>query len=513
MDKLEPVLAHKFWIIAGVALILPSYGWWSASSELRSETESRRQTLEGTYGRIPKDAQIAEIPNKDWTAEVARQNKVREQQNKAAAAVLWEAQKELMVWPDLVAKDIAAAGYRGELPKDRQVARSYYRQTYPEQIRKLRSIVSPISPTNPDGLVQMPPGTLTQVPVGRWDQLPPTVEEMWNAQEDIWLQTALLDAIAEINKDATSIIDAPIKFIQKLQLRGGDRASADSGPTARAGGTQRPRSTSPIGNMVGWGNRRGRDAVAPAIKVDFDPAAEFGTPPQGSPVDEGRAGLGPGKGGIRIKYDEEEEEEDIGRGRRVEEETGPRVVRYVDDGTKTPYRTRAFYLKVIMDEREIPAFLTELTNSPWPVEIVRVHRVSLRETQEAEQLLNRYRRNQQNTGNTVQDKIASALSDPFHLSTVVVGGLLTLYNPVDQPKAGQAKPAAGDADAETAADTAGGAEPAGAAESETSVTAEDEAVSPSPEEPTPETAAPPAASEPEGTLPNQPESPPAGDQP
>jgi len=46
------------------------------------------------------------------------------------------------------------------------------------------------------------------------------------------------------------------------------------------------------------------------------------------------------------------------------------VGRYVDDATE--YRTRAFLLHVRMDQSHIPTLLAELTNSSFPVEIVRV---------------------------------------------------------------------------------------------------------------------------------------------
>lgn len=526
MDKLEPVLAQKFWIIAAVALILPSYGWWTASDTLRSEAQTRVQKLDGDFGRIPGEGQIKEIPNKDWTAKVEEQNTVREQQNKQAAAVLWQAQKELMFWPDNIAADMAASGYRGELPEGRDVARHFYRTEYPLQISKLRSIVNPISPTNPDGVVQLAQDTLTQVPAGRWDRLAPTVEEMWDAQEDIWLQTALLNAIAEVNKDATSIADAPIRFIQKLELRGGDRASANAGPAARTnkqrGGGQRPKGYG-LRGMGGTGRNRRGDVAATAINVEFNPASEFGTPPQGSPVDNVGAGT---VRATRITGPDDDDDDPARFNRGGQEEEGPRVVRYVDDGTKTPYKTRAFYMKVIMDDREIPALLTELTNSPWPIEIVRVHRVSLWESQEADKLRNKVRLssrnvgNNQNLANTVQERVATALkNDRWHLSTVVVGGLMTLYNPVEPPKAksGQARPAENQADAQPAADApadtdsadsaAGSDQPA--AESET----ESEDTSQPANESTTDVGTSPAAGEPEETSSSESEPPPPGERP
>jgi hypothetical protein len=52
--------------------------------------------------------------------------------------------------------------------------------------------------------------------------------------------------------------------------------------------------------------------------------------------------------------------------------------RYVDDADSLPYKTRAFYLSVVMDHRKVPLFLAELTangSSDWPIEIGRVQMV------------------------------------------------------------------------------------------------------------------------------------------
>lgn len=54
------------------------------------------------------------------------------------------------------------------------------------------------------------------------------------------------------------------------------------------------------------------------------------------------------------------------------------VRRYVEDDTTLPYKTRAFYITVLMDHRKIPSLVAELTaseKSAWPVEILRIQMV------------------------------------------------------------------------------------------------------------------------------------------
>jgi len=51
--------------------------------------------------------------------------------------------------------------------------------------------------------------------------------------------------------------------------------------------------------------------------------------------------------------------------------------RYVDDDESMPFKTRAFYIKVIMDHARVPDLMVELTNSSWPVRVVRLHQSDL----------------------------------------------------------------------------------------------------------------------------------------
>jgi hypothetical protein len=54
---------------------------------------------------------------------------------------------------------------------------------------------------------------------------------------------------------------------------------------------------------------------------------------------------------------------------------GSKVKRYIDEDNSLPYKTRGFYLSVIMDHRKVPTLISELTSSEtsaWPVEIVRL---------------------------------------------------------------------------------------------------------------------------------------------
>ena len=42
MDKLKPLIVHKFWIILFIALLLPVIGWSMATGSLAKEIEERK---------------------------------------------------------------------------------------------------------------------------------------------------------------------------------------------------------------------------------------------------------------------------------------------------------------------------------------------------------------------------------------------------------------------------------------------------------------------------------------
>ncbi|MCA9113685.1 MAG: hypothetical protein KDA79_01270, partial [Planctomycetaceae bacterium] len=54
--------------------------------------------------------------------------------------------------------------------------------------------------------------------------------------------------------------------------------------------------------------------------------------------------------------------------------------RYVDDDENLPFRTRGFYLHVVIDHRRLPEFIANLSNMPWPTTILRVQQQSTNST-------------------------------------------------------------------------------------------------------------------------------------
>ncbi|MCA9065491.1 MAG: hypothetical protein KDA96_20630, partial [Planctomycetaceae bacterium] len=96
------------------------------------------------------------------------------------------------------------------------------------------------------------------------------------------------------------------------------------------------------------------------------PAGDILTEEFGAVAATGMGGMGFGSLGFGPSGMSPGNEDESGGGQAPAEDD-----RYVDDKDELPYRTRAFTLHVKVLASDIPVFMTSLTNSDYPVEIVR----------------------------------------------------------------------------------------------------------------------------------------------
>ena len=393
MDKLKPVLANKFWILCALALVLPPSGWFLGARQLVKESLQRKTALETTFGKAKLSGTV---PNQSWADAVEKRTAVQETYFRAAAEKLWNRQKRLMAWPPTVASLMSGAAYR-KPAANQNIAANNFRSAYYIYLRQIWKIVDPVGYPRPGGQpvskdhvgkIVLDWETIPKISEGTWRELPPTSGEMWDAQEDVWLVTALLRSIADVNRDATNIADASIRQIETLRLMGGNRNSGDAGAAGAAGaaggamaaggGMSAAEAAVDVGGGIGGGpgfiQRRSLASGQVSGRagsnkpVDFPPEDEFGSA-AGAPV-------GAPEGGAAVDADA------AGMGAAGMDATGmgaagmglvaPKERRYIDDDPDLPFRTRGFYLKVLMDHRRLPELVAALTNADFPVEIVRI---------------------------------------------------------------------------------------------------------------------------------------------
>lgn len=360
MDKLQPIIKHHFWIVFLIALMLPPIAWWMTTGELAAEISERTSSLDSTFDGI-KDGRNA--ANDDWANGVNRLISIRTESNRLALDRLWKAQTDLMVWPSIVAEDMARCPYRGEVDdvKVKQVLPAWYREGYEQDVRRVWHIPEPID----DGKTRVdqdakqkvvfPYESLPRIAASKWEGLPPTWQEIWNAQEDLWLLSEVLSAVRETNSSTSSITDSYVKQIMQVQLYGGTKAAAPSSAGGTTASASFPGSTTAGGypgmpGMSGGAPRRGGNS--PLSKPAEFPISEEYDAPSSSGNSYALGESGPTMAAPAAAADPNSDEN-----------------RYVQ--SEEAYRTRGFKLKVAIDQLQVPTLIRELLNSQYPIEIIR----------------------------------------------------------------------------------------------------------------------------------------------
>ncbi|HEV8068395.1 MAG TPA: hypothetical protein VGP76_11715 [Planctomycetaceae bacterium] len=370
MDQLKVVLEHRFWILSVLAVLIPPIGWYVSTGDMAAQTDIRTAKIKQKVKSIQdltKD--VAKVPNNDWIAGVTQVNthlatRVDEMQKQ-----LFDHQRPVMVWWPIVDKPLkeAQVKYRDDKPANPQAfanARRLFISRYGDMWRDdVYNIVDPfdmvtgLSPrggpgkvlcTDQNGAVQ-----ITRAPVDSWVQRQMiTAQEFWDAQEDLWMLHALMQAVARVNEGSINIDDARIKRLISAQLRGGsagdllDRQKKKQ-PNAAAGTAGAPGGPG-MGSMGGFLGRRAGGDMGPKPLPMIDPDDIFGSDSEGTAVSgAGPTGIGAKKGGSVAD--------------------APPANSYVEQDTK--WRARGFVLRLVMDHQEIPKLLTVLTDSPFPVQI------------------------------------------------------------------------------------------------------------------------------------------------
>lgn len=357
MDKLQPIIKHHFWIVFLIAMALPPVAWWMTTGELAAEISDRTSSLDSTFSGIANGQNAA---NEDWASGVNDLIAIRTDQNRLALDRLWKAQTDLMVWPPNVAKWMNVCPYRGEIDDVRikQILPDIYRGDYELAVRRVWLIPEPIDDgktrVDPDlkQKVVFPYQSLPRIDAAKWSALPPTWQEIWNTQEDLWLLSEVLSAVRRTNDSTSSITDSYVKQILQVELFGGQRSAAPASPGSAASTSGYPGMASGYPGMMPGGMPARGGATALSKPAEFPISEEYQVTNAG-----GRAASDymAGEGSSPIASTSVDPNSDESR--------------YVQ--AEDAYRTRGFKLKVAVDQMQVPTLIRELLNSQYPIEIIR----------------------------------------------------------------------------------------------------------------------------------------------
>jgi hypothetical protein len=426
MDQLKLVLEHKFWILAGLAVLLPPIGWWAATDKIATDTIARNTKIAEAEKKIPNPTKV---PNEKWikgAKEIDSELVLSVVQSRER---LFDHQKSEMKLPAIVQNALTKCKvkYRGDggATQDFLAAREFFVGSYVEDWRSAVNEIKPYKMSTGEGLVLIPEeqeretAVITRhLEVEQWRQsLGFSADQMWSVQEDVWFLRSLMQAIARVNQGATEIGNARIKELSEITLRGGstaDLAARRSGKsTSTSSNAPAAAKTGGMQLNMGFGSRHG--AAGSSFQSTYKPPKAFD--PDDIFGDDGSKG-------------------DTIVDRKSKDAGGSEAVRWVDSGGT--WFKRGFVLKLVMDEREIPTLLAELSESAFPVEIRHVeHSVhistsaSARSTSSSRPTTNpdgsEFTKEQQ----AQQQKIAESLRLAFnmhYLADVIIAGTMTIYS-------------------------------------------------------------------------------------
>ncbi|MBM4077646.1 MAG: hypothetical protein FJ267_18620, partial [Planctomycetes bacterium] len=274
MERLAPIIKQRFWILLGIGILMPIIGWWMDTGSLAATISSRKTAIEAAKKKVPTDLKK---PNDEWTAKLSVINAKQDEAVKAAASLLWIRQREVMEWPETVVEYAWKNGYRGNIDVDGRVI---YLNSYIDGVRRVWNTVRPLK-NDGTGIVKF--GFEGMEPKAWPPNLPPLAADMWDAQEDLWLQKGLLQTIADFNggENATRL-DASIHVIEQLKLVGGQPAASRNAGLITASAVP----ASGGGKGLAIGNPDDDDRGGPSIQrfsaptgtvvADFDFTEEFG---------------------------------------------------------------------------------------------------------------------------------------------------------------------------------------------------------------------------------------------
>jgi hypothetical protein len=440
MDQLKVLLEHRFWLLSALAILIPPIGWWVSTGDMAMKTDSRTKAIAGKVSTLKtlEEGVKKQPTNKDWIDGGNQLNAKLATRVDDVQRRLYEHQVPAMVWNPLVKKELDAAHvkYRGDLAGNPQAflaAKRLFMTRYPDMWQtNVYKVVAPFDVVTGEGKVLCTgdqQGTsavqITRAPAEPWQQRQMAIssEELWNAQEDLWMLHALMQAVARVNEGSMNIDDARIKRLLSVTLRGGN--TADLLERRKKKQNQNAPAGQPAGAPSGGGGfglqgfsagtgGRSEAENAPKALPMIEPDDIFGT--------ESDATVGPVGGG----------------GKRAAGE--PAAARQYVEENPGKWRSRGFVLRLVMDHQEIPKLLTTLTESPFPVQIWHVEHLSPYDFQKNRQQVNAPAASEADSKRIKdnEDRLAMAMNQ-VNLAEVLVAGTFLLY---DEPAAAGASTAA-----------------------------------------------------------------------
>jgi hypothetical protein len=188
IDK-ETLIKHRFWIALGVFVLL----WLVGVILIPTVQGSNNEQVEKKYTAAKTAVEGIKSPKSpNWRKPLEEKEAELKDQKGKVWKQAWEPQSDLMTWPEGGSARLSeklSNAYFGDYiaPNDR----SEYRSTLYKQYLDSLHLADMVKPVEFDRSWEA-----VLAPVAEWDiNSTPTIEEIWLAQEDLWVKRELLGII------------------------------------------------------------------------------------------------------------------------------------------------------------------------------------------------------------------------------------------------------------------------------------------------------------------------------
>lgn len=205
VDK-EQLIKHRFWIGVGALVPLVLVCLFILWSDAAGAVEEKTKAIEEIKTKLND---IKDPPNDDWLAALKKREAAVAVKETEIWGTAWKRQEaDFTTWPAPTGRgysvDLTKLYWGDEIPPD---DRDLYKQegVYNSQVEQLPDVVLPVDETG-RGAVQFkggPDKVIHSVPA--WADPTPTSEELWLAQEDVWVQRELLRIVRRANDSVAEL--------------------------------------------------------------------------------------------------------------------------------------------------------------------------------------------------------------------------------------------------------------------------------------------------------------------
>ena len=221
-DFLRLLIGYRFWIVVVIAALLPALAYFLGSGEVKAKAAQGTELIKKSNTDVQQYASGV-VANRQYKELVAEKHEQLAKDVMETWKKLYERQAPLLKWPATVAQQFQTWGRKWPDPEQAdpsvvQTAIIDYVQEYPKAVTEVYNSFDPYDPMTGKGNVVAPPEQELLRPAKFTIDNPPSLGQVWDAQERLWIQSTMLDVIADVNKDAKDWDSAIVKQINLLEV-------------------------------------------------------------------------------------------------------------------------------------------------------------------------------------------------------------------------------------------------------------------------------------------------------